>query len=71
MIFFARSSGVSSSTPQARASIGSPANVESLTSPQSVQTMPSKPSRSRSRSVTICRLKLKPTSSYSVPIGMP
>ena len=44
----------------------------SVTRPQSVQTMPSKPSCSRSRPVMMPLLKPKPTSSQRrVPTGMP
>lgn len=39
--------------------------------PQSLHTIPSKPSRSRSSPVTISRLKEKPTSSSPMPTGTP
>ena len=44
MILTTRSSSLRCSTPQARAGIGWPMMTLSLISPQSVQTMPSKPS---------------------------
>ena len=66
-----RSRGVRCSTPQARAGNGWPKISASLMRPQSVQTRPSKPKRSRSRPVMTDLLKPKPTSSYSVPTGMP
>ena len=71
MIFTTRSSSLRCSTPHARAGIGWPMITLSLTSPQSVHTMPSKPSSLRSRSVITPWLKAKPTSSQSVPIGIP
>jgi hypothetical protein len=58
-------------TPQARAGIGWPMMTLSPISPQSLQTMPSKPSSLRSSSVITPWLKAKPTSSQSVPTGMP
>lgn len=67
----ARSATVRCSRPQARAGWTSPKIEASLSSPQSVQTIPSKPSSSRSRPVTTPLLKPKPTSSQSVPIGWP
>ena len=63
--------GIEVSTPHARAALRGPGSGASMTRPQSVQTMPSKPSFSRKRPVITERLKLKPTSSYSVPTGMP
>ena len=59
------------SRPHALAGIGAPRISMSVSSPKSVQTTPSKPSWVRSRSVTIALLNANPTSSYSVPTGMP
>ncbi len=49
----------------------SPRSVTPETKPQSVQTMPSKWSSSRRIPVMTDRLYPKPTSSYSVPTGIP
>ena len=66
-----RSSGLRCSTPHARAGIGCPSSSASVMRPQSVQTMPSKPSRSRSRPVITPRLNPKATGSSSVSMGIP
>ena len=71
MILTTRSSSLRCSRPHARAGIGSPMMTLSLIRPQSVQTMPSKPSSLRSSSVITPWLKAKPTSSQSLPTGMP
>ena len=70
-IFATRSAAESSSTPQHFAGKTQSPRSASLTRPQSVQTTPSKPYRSRSSPVITSRLKPKPTSSSSVPTGRP
>lgn len=51
--------------------MGWPRMTLSPISPQSVQTMPSKPSSLRSNPVMTPLLKAKPTCSQSVPTGIP
>ena len=69
--FSARSSVLRCSTPQARAGQTTPSITASVSSPQSEHTTPSNPYRSRSSPVITPWLNPKPTSSCSVPTGMP